>query len=76
MAELKYKVIATGKQYDKYCKILTELVATLPKTIAIKEEIDLLTLLIEKYEEEYNIFGYADPVHLLHSLLKEHNMKK
>ena len=73
METLKYKVIVSDKQYDKYCKTLEDLVSV--KTKANKDEIALLTLLIEKYDEEHTDFKLADPIALLRSLLKEYNMK-
>ncbi|MDB5210090.1 MAG: transcriptional regulator [Sediminibacterium sp.] len=75
METLKYKVITSDRQYDKYCKALEELAFTSPKTKSAKEEIALLTLLIEKYDEQHNTFKLADPVMLLKSLLKDHKMK-
>ena len=75
METLKYKIITTEKQYDKYCKTLEELVFSSQKTKAINEEIDLLTLLIEKYDEENYPFELVDPIELLKSLMKDHKMK-
>lgn len=45
------------------------------KTRAIKDEIALLTLLIEKWDKEHNIFADLDPVQILRSLMKDHNLK-
>jgi HTH-type transcriptional regulator/antitoxin HigA len=75
METLKYKIINSEKQYKKYCGILEELVFSTQKTKSDKEEIALLTLLIEKWDEEHNIFNELDPVELLVSLMKDHNMK-
>ena len=75
METLKYKVTVSDKQYDKYCKTLEDLVFLSAKTRAGKDEIALLTLLIEKYDEERTDFALADPIALLRSLLKEHKMK-
>jgi len=75
METLKYKVITSEKQYDNYCKILESLVFSRSKTKQAKEEIALLTLLIEKYDEEHNIFNDLDPVELLKSLMKDHRLK-
>ena len=75
MEELKYKVITSDKQYDNYCKLLEELVFSSKKTKASKDEIFLLTLLIEKYDEEHNTFEMVDPIVLLRSLMKDHKMK-
>jgi HTH-type transcriptional regulator/antitoxin HigA len=75
METLKYKVITSDKQYDKYCRILEELVFSPSKTKAMNDEIDLLTLLIEHYDAEHNTFKNSDPVELLRSLMKDHKMK-
>lgn len=75
METLKYKLITTEKQYDKYCKTLEALVFSSKKTKAINEEIGLLTLLVEKYDEEHYPFDLADPIVLLRSLMKDHKMK-
>lgn len=45
------------------------------KTKQVKEEIDLLILLIEKYDEEQNSFSTPDPIAILKSLMADHNMK-
>jgi len=73
--ELKYKVITSKKQYKEYCKALEQLVFSSSKTKAVKEEIQLLTLLIEKWDEDNNTFEDLDPIALLHSLMKEHHLK-
>lgn len=76
METLKYKVIKTEKQYDEYCQTLHDLdFSNKKKSKKIEEEIDLLTLLIEKYDEEHNIFDEQDPVELLKSLMKDHKLK-
>ena len=75
MAELKYKVIKNKTQYREYCNILEELVLSSSKSKAVKEEIDLLTLLIEKWDAERNTFEELDPIALLHSLMADHNLK-
>lgn len=75
MDTLKYKVITSEKQYDKYAEILEGLVFLSPKTKQVKEEIALLTLLIETYDANHNIFDELDPVQLLRSLMKDHQLK-
>lgn len=75
MESLKYKVITSEKQYDKYCKTLEEFVFSGTKSKAIKEEISLLTLVIEKWDEEHNTFQDLNPVELLQSLMDDHNLK-
>jgi HTH-type transcriptional regulator / antitoxin HigA len=75
MEMLPYKVIKTRAQYDKYCDALEALTDGGKKSRAIQDEIELLTLLIEKYDEEHNTFYDADPIELLKYLMKEHKMK-
>ena len=75
MTTLKYTVIKSKMQYQEYTDILEELVFSGKKDKNTKEEIALLTLLIEKWDEEHNTFIELNPVELLHSLMLDHNMK-
>lgn len=75
MKTLKYTVISSVKQYNDYCNILEELVFAKTRSSAANDEIDLLTLLIEKYDENRNIFATVDPIRMLHSLMQDHKMK-
>jgi HTH-type transcriptional regulator/antitoxin HigA len=70
---MKYKIIKTERQYDKYCKVLEDLVFKNRKKD--KDEIELLTLLIEKYDDENYPTPELDPIELLKSLMDEHKMK-
>jgi HTH-type transcriptional regulator / antitoxin HigA len=75
MVTLQYTIIKNDKQYHKYCNALELLNDEKKKTKSVKDEIELLTLLIEKYDEEHNSFELSDPIALLRSLMKEHNIK-
>lgn len=75
MEALKYKIIKTESQYLKYCNTLEEILERGKKTNAAKDEIELLTLLIEKYDQEHNTFSDADPIELLKSLMRDHKIK-
>jgi HTH-type transcriptional regulator/antitoxin HigA len=76
METLKYKVITSDKQYDEYCKVLHDLdFAPGRKTKSTLEEIALLTLLIETYDDQQRDFPLLDPVELLSALMAEHNLK-
>ena len=68
---LKYKVIGSRTQYNKYCNELEELLTS--NSTKFKEEIKLLTLLIENYQN--NIERDIDPVTLLKELMAQHNMQ-
>lgn len=73
METLKYKIIRDVKQYKEYCDILEELILNDNK--ATKDEIELLTLLIEKWDNEHNTFNDSDPIELLNALMEEHDLK-
>jgi len=75
MESLHYKVIKSQKQYKEYCNILEGMVMTKKKTQSLQDEIDLLTLLIEKWDEKHNAFSEADPVELLIYLMKVNKLK-
>jgi len=74
MKTLKYKVIKTEDQYQEYVSYLEQLLGIVSDE-SIQEEIELLTLLIEKWDEEHNSFELTDPIQLLHSLMAEHQLK-
>lgn len=75
METLKYKIIKSKTQYNQYSKKLEELLDSGSKSKAVNDEIDLLTLLIEKWDEAHNSFEELDPIEMLHSLMTDHNMK-
>jgi HTH-type transcriptional regulator / antitoxin HigA len=75
METLQYKIIKSDSQYRIYCDTLENLIESGDNSQHIKEEIELLTLLIEKYDSEHNTFCNADPIQLLKALMKEHKMK-
>jgi HTH-type transcriptional regulator/antitoxin HigA len=75
METLKYKVIKSSTQYKQYCNLLEELVCNSEKNEQMQEEIELLTLLIEKWDEQHNSFEEADPIELLTSLMAQQGLK-
>jgi len=74
---LKYTVIKNEEQYKGYCNELREIVIQNSKenNPIIEDQIDLLTLLIETWDEQHNTLGDLDPIQLLKSLMKDHKMK-
>ena len=68
MTKLKYTVIKTDEQYFKYCNILEKLVFS--NYESNEDEIGLLTLLIEKWDDEHNTFDDIDPVELLKHIME------
>ena len=73
METLKFTIIKSKEQYNKYCDFLENLIALDDRKV--QDEIDLLTLLIEKWDSEHNTFCDSDPIEILKSLLIEHNLK-
>jgi HTH-type transcriptional regulator/antitoxin HigA len=74
MNKLKYTIVKSKKQYNEYCKTLERFVALKP-TKERGQEIELLTLLIEKWDKEHNTFNERDPIQLLKSIMSEHKLK-
>ncbi|HEX6915986.1 MAG TPA: transcriptional regulator, partial [Chitinophagaceae bacterium] len=64
---LKYTVIKNKTQYKQYCKTLEDLLDSGAKTRELSNEIELLSLLIETWDEQHNSFNELDPVQLIHS---------
>lgn len=73
METLKYTLIKSKEQYYKYCDILEELITLNDEKT--HDEIEMLTLLIEKWDSEHSTFGDSDPIELLKSLMAEQNLK-
>jgi HTH-type transcriptional regulator / antitoxin HigA len=71
---IKYTLIKNRDQYNRYCNQLETLVVQ-EMGPALQDEIDLLTLLIEKYDEENNSFKETDPIALLRSFMQDHRLK-
>jgi len=71
MGSLKYKVVHSREQYNDYCSLLERLI----ENEGDEDEIELLTLLIHKWDEEQRSQMTLDPVMLLRSLMDEHQLK-
>ncbi len=74
MLTMKYTLIKSKSQYNEYCSILEELIEK-ENYQTLNEEIELLTVLIKKWDKEHNIFEDSDPVELLQYLMTEKNIK-
>lgn len=75
MEPMPYKVIKNEKQYNEYCNELETLVVLKKKTRVQQDAIELLTLLIEKWDADHNTFSDADPIELLKYLMAENKIK-
>jgi HTH-type transcriptional regulator/antitoxin HigA len=73
MKTLKYKVIASRRQYNEYCEILYSLLKS--RNASKEDEIELVTVLIEKWDNEHTTFNTdIDPIRLLKSLMEENKI--
>jgi HTH-type transcriptional regulator/antitoxin HigA len=70
---LKYSVIKSEEQYYKYIQILKKLV--IQECEEKEDEIELLELLIDRWEDQHITYEDLDPVQLLKFLLEENNLK-
>lgn len=75
MGKLKYTVIKDQGQYMRYCNLLEELVTEPEQTKELEEEIELVTTLIEIWDDKHNSTKHMDPVQLLRSFIKDHKLK-
>ncbi|WP_293302166.1 hypothetical protein [Pedobacter sp. UBA4863] len=71
---IRYTIIKNKSQYEQYCNQLETLLAH-ENSAPLQDEIDLLTLLIEKYDEEHSTFKETDPITLLHSFMQDYHLK-
>lgn len=71
--ELKYSIIKTEDQYNRYCDLVEKMVFN--DSDSNEDEIELLTLLIEKWDKEHYTIPTFDPIEILKSLMKDHRLK-
>ena len=75
MKTMKITIIKSATQYDAYCTALENLLEKGGTGKDDQDEIELLTLLIEKWDAEHTTLTEVDPVELLHSLMQAKKMK-
>ena len=73
MQKLKYTLIRNNKQYNEYCNTLEKLV--FENSSDNTEEIELLNLLIEKWDSENNSLSELNPIELIKFLMTENQLK-
>jgi HTH-type transcriptional regulator / antitoxin HigA len=73
MKTLKYTVIKDLNQYKQYCNTLENLILRDDKDF--NDEIELLTLLIEKWDNEHNTFNDSNPIELLKALMENNGLQ-
>ncbi len=75
MKSIKITIIKSETQYKAYCDALEKLLEKGGNSKDVQDEIELLTLLIEKWDAEHSTLNELDPVELLHSLMHDKKMK-
>jgi len=75
MSGLKYTVIKSEDQYEKYCDLLEELVFS-GEDDKNQDEIELLTLLIEDWDRRHPLGPDLDPVELIKAFMADHGLNK
>ena len=73
MNPLKYTIIKNEEQYNEYCHILENLV--IQDNEELMNEVDLLTLIIERWDSEHNALNKLDPIELIKALMEENNIR-
>lgn len=75
MENLSYKVIKNIAQYDEYCNRLEDILFSGEADSRV-DEVELLTLLIETYDNQQREKDNIDPITLIKSLMDEHEMSQ
>lgn len=73
MKHLKHTIIKSEEQYFDYSDVLEKLL--MEASPSLQDEIELLTLLIEKWDEEHSTINDLNPVELLRALMEENQLK-
>lgn len=73
MGTLKYTLIKKRSQYIDYCNMLEKLVFNEKKEV--QDEIDLLNLLIEKWDREHNPLNELDPIEMIKAIMEQNALK-
>lgn len=73
---MEYTIIHTKKQYKEYCKKIMEL-SSQKSTKKIEDEIELLQMLVDKWDSEtYKSKEEMDPIQLLKYLMENKNLNQ
>jgi HTH-type transcriptional regulator/antitoxin HigA len=70
------RVITSEAQYDKYVSVLHALVMEKNHTSETRHYIELLTVLIEAWDNTHHAIENATPVEVLQSLMAANNLKQ
>jgi HTH-type transcriptional regulator/antitoxin HigA len=77
---MKVKVIKTESEYESACKRIYELMHSSEESIipgtTIGDELELLSLLVEKYEREHYPIEAPDPIEAIRFRMEQMNLKQ
>jgi HTH-type transcriptional regulator/antitoxin HigA len=74
--QLLYKKIKSREQYDEYCRILDLLLDEDSDSAEITDQIELLTLLIDTYQNETSTLKTVSPIELVKYLMEENKLSQ
>lgn len=72
---MNYTIIKNKKQYKEYCNKVMDLASKKP-TKEIEAEMELIELLIDKWDSENYKHKESNPIELLKYLMENHNMER
>lgn len=77
---MRTKIIKTEQEYDEACKRIYNIINSSEKSIepdsAQGEELELLSLLVEKYEQEHHRLAAPDPIQAILFRMEQMNLKQ
>jgi len=77
---MRTKILKTEKEYDEACDRIYSLINSQDEAIEPDspegEEIELLSLLVEKYEMEHHLLGAPDPVEAIKFRMEQMNLRQ
>ena len=77
---MKTKILKTEQEYNKACERVYQLIGSTEKAIDPDspkgEEIELLSLLIEKYEQEHHLLGAPTPIEAIRFRMEQMGLKQ
>jgi len=77
---MRTKILKTEQEYNQACKRIYSLMNSTANDIEPEspegEELELLSLLVEKYEMEHHLLGAPDPVEAIKFRMEQMNLKQ
>lgn len=74
MEPIRYTIIKTDGQYNLYCKRLETILFSPPDDQDYADDVELLTMLIERWDDEHYPLQQQDPIPLLKIFMADHRL--